>query len=676
MSEKPHFLVKHIVFLICFCFLVLAVSASPFQAEGINGNISPIVLPVQVSVTSTTSLNGPSDPAEVEAFLDGVMPVNLAKYNVPGATVAIVKDGRLIIAKGYGYSDIANSTTVNADTTSFRIGSVSKLFTWTAVMQQVEAGNIDLDADVNTYLRDFKIPDTYPGHPITMRHLMTHTAGFEDQNRHMLVNAVPDLVSNRIYCAKNIPARVNLPGKVSSYSNYGATLAAVVVEDVSGEPFEQYLQSHILTPLSMDRTSIKEDLPPDLASNLSKGYMYSGENIPLRDWIIVVGPAGTISSTAPDMAKFMIAHLQNGTYGNATLLSPATAGLMHAQAFTNDPDVPGMCLGFYEMQYNGLRMIGHGGDTNLFHSELVLLPEKNEGYFISYNSPSGASARSEFFTEFMDHYYPQGPKVLPQPDPSASAGLQKYAGTYESNRHNFARFESYLTLNPKVGPKSQLEIVVNPDNTLGMKSGGPELVEIRPGVFSRLDGIQSALGNVVFHTAADGTVDYLCFGSLPILVFDRVPWYGTSGFVDDVRTASCILLATVFLWPLLFIFRRSHAIPEPSVPKYARIARWIAGTAALVVLAFVVVLLPMLVSDTVLTTSYLNDQAVPAILTALLMLPVIVAILTIATIVLVILAWKEKYWTIPHQLHYTLIAIALIAILWWVNFNNLWPWCL
>jgi len=657
---------------------------SPFSASLVTGLVlvailCTLCLPAAASDLTATlnstfiapANNGPSDPAEVAAFLDQVMPADLARYSVPGATVAVVRDGRLVVARGYGYSDIAKRTPVDANTTAFRIGSVSKLFTWTAVMQLEEEGKINLDADVNTYLVDFKIPDTYPGHPITMRNLMTHTAGFEEQNRHMTVDNVSDLVPFRDYCAHNIPARVNPPGKVSSYSNYGVTLAAVVVEDVSGEPYEQYLQSHILTPLTMNHTSIREDLPPDLAANLTKGYRYTnGENIPVHDIIIVVGPAGTISSTAPDMAKFMIAHLQNGTYGNATILSAGTAGLMHARAFANDPNVPGMCLGFYEMEYNGQRMIVHGGDTDLFHSELVLLPEKNAGYFVSYNSPTGASARSEFFTEFMNHYYPQEPQAVPRPDPSASAGLQKYAGTYESNRYNVVRFEKYTTLNP------QYEFIVTPNGTLEKRDGGSELVETRPGVFARVDGIHPDTGNVIFHTAADGTVDYLIIENVPVFVVDRVPWYATTGFVDNVRTAGCVLLATVLVWPLLFAFRRLYAIPEPSVPKPARVARWIAGAAALVLLAFVVVLPPMLLSDSVLMTSYMNDPAVPAIMTAALTLPVIAAILTLVTVVFAAFAWKAKYWTLPHRVHYTILAIALIAMLWWVNFNNLWVWCL
>ena len=659
--------------ILLLCFLVSAGAAlSVPQNSGSNGTGISGLVQVPASVNGTPPGNGPSDPAEVAAFFDQVMPANLAKYNIPGATVAVVKDGRIVFAKGYGYNDIGNRTPVYANTTSFRIGSVTKLFTWTAVMQLNGEGKIDLDADVNTYLKDFKIPDTYPGHPVTMRSLMTHTAGFEDDERHTVADSIPDLIPFRQYCAENIPARVRPPGTVSSYSNYGTVLAAVVVEDISGMPFDQYLQSHILTPLSMNQTSIREDLPPDLASNLTEGYLYAnGANVPVHDAIVVASPAGSISSTAPDMAKFMIAHLMNGTYGNATILSVQAAGLMHARAFANDPRVSGMCLGFYEQQYNGVRAIGHGGDTDTFHSLLILLPDTQAGFFVSYNSPGGSLARDELFTKFMNHYYPQVPSALPAPNPSDVSRLQQYAGTYESNRHTYTRFGKSVTPNP------QVEIMVTPNGTLqSSTSGHAEAVEVRPGVFSRLDGVRPASGDIVFHTAADGTVDYFCLGNMPFLVYDRVPWYATAGFVENLRTAAGILLATVLLWPLLFVFRRAYAIPEPPVPNEARIARWIAGAAALLLLVFAGVLLPAVTADQGLIHSYLFDQAVPVLLTAVLTVPVIGAVLTGLTVICTALAWKRKFWTLPHLLHYTIIAIALVAMLWWVNFWNLWVFCL
>ncbi len=653
--------IRAIVILVLLCMFTVAASAAP----------DPVAVPDHSVILPGTP--DPSDPAEMEVFLDRVMPADLAKYNVPGATVAVVKDSSLVVAKGYGYSDIEKKTPVDANTTLFRIGSISKLFTWTAVMQLVDEGLIDLDAEVNTYLKDVTVPDTYPGHPVTMRHLMTHSAGFEDAERHMAVEDSSDLISIRDYCAGNMPARVRPPGIVSSYSNYGTTLAGVVVEDVTGMPFEQYLDSRILVPLGMNRTSIQNDLPPDLASGLAQGYAYAGmQNDPTPDAVIVTGPAGSISSTAPDMAAFMIAHLQNGTYGNTTLLPASTADLMHTRAFANDPRVPGMCLGFYERDLNGRRMIAHGGDTFTFHSLLVLLPGEQTGFFVSYNSVGGVLARDELFEEFMDHYYPEEPSALPEPGPSINSRIQQYAGTYEGNRHNYAGFEKFLT------PGSRMEIAATPNGTLLLQAGqNPvEMAEVRPGVFSSLDGSRPASGDIVFHEAADGTVDYFCHANLPFMVFDRVLWYATAGFLEGVRVAAGILLATVLLWPLLFAFRRAHAVPESPAPVPARVARLIAGGASLTLLSFVFVLVPWIAGDGALVHSYMYDTVAPPLLAAVLTVPVIAAALTLATVGLAALAWKKGYWTTLDRVHYTIVAVALVALLWWVNFWNLWVFCL
>lgn len=627
-------------------------------------------LPENADIISFTT-SGPSDPAEVSAFLDTVMPATLARYNIPGATVAIVKDGRLVVAKGYGYSNISGRVPVDADTTSFRIGSVTKLFTWTAVMQLVDEGKIDLDADVNTYLADMKIPDTYPGRPVTLRNLMTHTAGFEDAGLHTEGNDPQNLISFRQYCKENIPARVFPPGKVSSYSNYGTTLAAVIVEDVSGMPFDEYLQTRILAPLGMDRTSIQEDLPPDLAANLSRGYTFTGKEntAAIPDDIFVIGPAGAITAPSPDIAKFMIAHLRNGTYNNASILSERAAGLMHARAFANDPRVSGMCLGFYEQYFNGLRAIAHDGDTTEFHSRLILIPEKQAGYFVSYNSAGGALARDEFFTEFMNHYYPAPQSPVPAADPANASLLQKYAGTYEMNRHNYARFEKVLA------PLLQIGITVSGEGTL-LTTTGKEYVETSPGVFVRADGIREAQGDMVFHTAPDGTVDYLMSANSPTAVLNRIPWYATQGSLDNLKLAAGALLATVLIWPLLFFFRRTHGIPEPAGTGPARIARWTAGSAALLLLGFVFYLVPALIGDVVLVESYYTGQVVPLSLTLATTVPVIAAILTLVTAALAVLAWKEGYWNAPGRVHYTIVTIALVAMLWWVNFWNLWVFCL
>src|SRR5436190_3237605 len=220
------------------------------------------------------SARGVRDRGELAAFLDGVMTANLRDKHVAGATVAVVKDGALFYANGYGYSDVAHRTPVSADRSLFRIGSTSKLFTWTAVMQLVEQGKLDLDTDVNKYL-DFKIPDTYPKQPITMRHIMTHTPGFEEDGRDLITDDTSRMILTGRWVKTHIPGRVRPPGTFSSYSNYATALAGYIVERVSGQPFDTYIEQHILTPLGMTQTTTRQPLPANLRSDMSNGYIYA-----------------------------------------------------------------------------------------------------------------------------------------------------------------------------------------------------------------------------------------------------------------------------------------------------------------------------------------------------------------------------------------------------------------
>lgn len=615
---------------------------------------------------------GPVDPEEVEAFLDEIMPANLALYNVPGATVAVVKDGELVIAKGYGYSDIDKRVPVNPEHTLFRIGSITKLFTWTAVMKLQSEGRIDLDTDVNQYLKDFQIPDTYPGEPITMRHLMTHTAGFEEYNWFMAVDTVDDMIPFRDYCAGYMPARVNPPGKVSSYSNYGTTLAAVVVEDVTDIPYEEYLDDQILSPLRMDNTNILEDLPPEDAANLSKGYIFSKKNQAIHDDIYNIGPAGTISSTAPDMATFLAMHMKGGSLDDITILPRETAELMHAEAFTNDPRGSGMCLGFYEMHVNNRRLIGHGGDTNTFHSLLIFMPTEQAGFFVSYNSVGGGAARNELLRAFMDHYYPTEEGVIPKPDPSNSAYLEKYTGTYETNRRNMAHFEKY------VAKRSPVVISVSSNGTLLLEHPGnaQEYYMIEEDIFTLPDGDPQCTGNLIFHLGSSGKPEFFVLQNVPILTFARLAWYDTPSFLKNVKNVAGIILATVLIWPLLAAFRRAYDIPEQAMPRPARIARWIAGASALSLLGFVLVLLPTIIDNETLVSSYLISPVPPVEFTIALTVPVLSLLLTLLTVGFAAIAWKEGYWNRLHRIHYTVVAAAAVAMLWWMISWNLWVFSL
>ena len=324
----------------------------------------PVVAPAPPGAHALTA-------EDLESFLDGLMPLQIRNADIAGAVVAVVKDGHVLFEKGYGYADVAAKRPVIADSTLFRPGSISKLFTWTAVMQQVEAGKLDLDRDVNAYL-DFKIPASF-GRPITLRDLMTHRPGFEETVKDLAVDTATQLRPIGQYLRTHVPAQIFAPGTVPAYSNYGATLAAYIVERVSGQSFDDYVEQHILTPLQMAHSTFRQPLPAAFVPLLSNGYDL-GSQEPKPFELIEVAPAGAMTTSADDITHFMIAQLGDGSYGGGRILQPATLAKMHERQ-TGWPDsMHAFALGFYEESQNGHRIIGHGGDTQVFHSDLHLDP--------------------------------------------------------------------------------------------------------------------------------------------------------------------------------------------------------------------------------------------------------------------------------------------------------------
>ena len=222
-----------------------------------------------------------NDPAALEAFLDGVISTQLKQYHIAGATVAVVKDGALLLAKGYGFADLEEGpVAVDPGRTLFRPGSVYKLITWTAVMQLVEKGQLDLDTDINCYL-DFSIParllnqgGNEPPRPITLADLMAHTAGFEEVALGVFVRSAKEVLPLGEYLKEFLPERVYPPGELGAYSNYGAALAGDIVERVSGMPFAGYVEKNIFAPLGMEHSTFRQPLPAALAGQMARGYNY------------------------------------------------------------------------------------------------------------------------------------------------------------------------------------------------------------------------------------------------------------------------------------------------------------------------------------------------------------------------------------------------------------------
>jgi CubicO group peptidase (beta-lactamase class C family) len=543
--------------------IALAVFALPAAFAGAPEAAAVAAAAAPVAVTLTA--------ADANSWLDGYLPYALKTGDIAGAVVAIVKDGEVLTERGYGYADVAAKKPVDPKLTLFRPGSVSKLFTWTAVMQLVEQGKIDLDADVNRYL-DFKIPPR-EGKPITMRNLMQHTAGFEEQARGVITEN-PKAPGFEALLKAWVPERVFAPGTTPAYSNYGASLAGYIVQRLSGEPFDAYIEKHIFVPLDMAHSSFRQPLPPELAPLMSKGYRTaSGE--PGGFEIVGPAPAGSLSSPGEDMAHFMIAHLQDGAYHGQRILTAATAKMMHDSPLTMLPPLNRMELGFFETNINGHEVIGHLGDTEYFHTSLHLFMTEHVGFYVSFNSlgkeGAAGSLRSALFQDFADRYFP-----APRPDTridakTAAAHAALMSGRWANSRgsqSNFLAAASFLEqIKIGVDKKGELEI---PD-LKGLNGAPRHWVEIAPFVWLDAVGHDRLAAKVVDGKPVRWSFDLLS----PFMVFERVPWYESGAWLMPLLSASvAALLLTALLWPITAWVRRRYQSPLRLDASSLRAYRW------------------------------------------------------------------------------------------------------
>ncbi len=503
----------------------------------------------QTQPVQQTSLTTPQlTEKDVEAFLDGVVPIQLQKGDIAGAVVVVVKDGQVLFAKGYGFSDMKSRKAVSVEDTLFRPGSISKTFTWTAVMQLVEQGKLDLGRDVNEYI-DFKIPARF-GKPVTMRDLMTHTPGWEETIKELFVANASDLYPLDSYLKTRRPKQIFPPGTTPAYSNYGAALAGYIVSRVSGMPFDEYVERNILQPLGMTHSTFRQPLPENLKPLMSEGYDQASE--PAKGFEFVEAyPAGSMSVSAADMAKFMIAHLQNGEYKGNRILKPETAQLMHSRASGLVPEMNGMAYGFCEETLNGHRIIGHGGDTQWFHSDMHLMPDQNLGFFVSYNSAGQGegSPRTILWQNFLDRYFPYTP-----PEAETVAGADSDAksliGSYWPSRRSDTTVVSAGSL------LSEGKVSVNSDGTISLtfaKDFAGNLKhfrEIAPMLFREEHG-QSRLAFVYDYAGRRIIVT-----DVPFLVFQPVPWWKKQRPNLGILIFSvAMFVLTLLFWPINALLR-------------------------------------------------------------------------------------------------------------------------
>ena len=521
---------------------------------------------------------------DVAAFLDGIVPYAIRSGDIAGATVSVVANGRIIFTRGYGFADLKTSRPVVPDRTLFRPGSVSKTFTWTAVMQLVQAGKLDLDRNINDYL-DFKLPEKLG--PITLRNLMTHTPGFEETISGAFVKSAKDLISYRDYLLEHMPAQIFPPGKVVAYSNYGAMLAGYIVQRVSGEPFDEYVARHIFQPLGMTRSTFDQPLPPALAKDMSSGYIKASDDKPVPFEDIEIAPAGSLSSTAADMAHFMIAQLQGGSYDGAAIMSPETTQLMHTPQSRMAPGMNGFALGFYQEDRNGLRIIAHAGDTAAFHSDMHLLLDKDVGFFISLNSlgTDGAAenVRTGIFRAFLDRYYPSTAPAEPTlTHPQADAA--RVAGWYVPSRRlesAFRIFNGLEQMSVTALPSGEIEVSLLKDLAGVQKHWR----EVGPLTYREVGGQT----HLKFMTDADGHVTYWVSDDfIPVMLFQKTHGLTQKGTLKWMGAVCLsVLILTVAIWIGGAIVRRRFKTPLLATLQEKRL-RLASRVGALLVLAVVV----------------------------------------------------------------------------------------
>lgn len=642
----------------------MIIAISVFSPALSQNPISSTMQTLQEEKKQSTVEAEPTAPqltaGDVEAFLDGVVPLQLEREDIAGATVAIVKDGKLLFAKGYGYSDVTNKKPVSPEVTMFRPGSVSKLFTWTAVMQLVELGKLDLDRDVNEYI-DYKIPDAFDK-PITVKNLLTHTPGFEEQVKDLITNRVetPDLGA---YLKTHIPGRIFPPGTVPAYSNYGAALAGYIVERVSGEPFDQYVQDHIFKPLAMTHSTFDQPLPSELAPNMSNGYKLASDKAEPFE-TVTPAPAGSLSSSAIDMAQFMIAHLQNGKYGDAKILNPETAQLMHSRLFGLDPAANAMAYGFYEESRNGHRIIGHAGDTECFHSDLHLVLDAGLGFFISYNSAGRGqvSPRTILWERFLDRYFPFTPTPATTPD-SVKQDIAVVSGTYEVSRRSESSFLKAFSLLGETTVSPAENDTIQVDSLLAPNGKPKDWQEISPMIFREVDG-QDLL---VFKSDESGRMQLII--PYPFMTFQKVGlWSNSKVMLPVVGVSLFIMLLTLILWFVAWLTRRHYGSRLDLTRQ-----EWLLRLLVRVAFALALLFLGAMVGVIIYATSHLDffSDSGARMIEFIQVIGVLAAISSIVVFLNAIHSWIGGRYRIWGKLGATVFALASLGFLWFVFAGHL-----
>ena len=471
---------------------------------------SSILLPAELVAQSNNPGGRPLLPisaTELASFINPIIKAQLEKEHIPGAVFVLVQNGSILYQRGYGFADVERRKRVDPFTTIWRIGSISKVFTATAIVQLADRGRFRLTDDVNQYLTRFKVAPTFR-EPVRFWHLLTHTAGFDEIRPGTRAETESGLLSLGDFLAPKL-VRLRPPGRVISYSTYGISLAGYLVEQVSGADFETYLRQNVWQPLGMRHTNIA--VPPSLLGDVAKGYELDNGRNQTANWEWYHStPASSINSTAVDMGQFIIALLQQGRYEKTRILSESAARDLLRQHFTSHPQLAGFAYGFYEDFTNGEHIVEHGGNVEGFAAQLTLLPDRGIGFFVA-SQHEPAELKDVVRKALLDHYFPDPrPRTPPTPMAGYKTRAARFAGSYEVNE-----FCHTCGSDRRVYPR--VEVKAFPDGTISITGIEPHFVEVSPLFFRKANG---APDGVVFHQDESGRIDLVAGDNWR--VFERI----------------------------------------------------------------------------------------------------------------------------------------------------------
>lgn len=590
--------------------------------------------------------------SHLRTFFDQTINHYRSQYNIPGITLSVVNSTDILHNKGYGYANVEENKLVNPNTTMFRAASVSKLFTWTAVMQLYEQGLLDLEEDVNTYLSNLKIPQKYDN-PITMLHLMSHSAGFDQPFYYRNIPlSLDDLLPLEMYLEKFMPSIIRAPGEFSTYSNYATGVAGQIISEISGLSFEEYIEKNIFEPLGMNFSTFRQPVPNEILDEVVTGYMLTEEgSLEPQDFVYrPVPPAGTISISALDAAQFMMSHLNNGSLNGNSILNETTAQLMHQQHFSNDPRLPGFAHGFIEYYRNGYRIIEHGGDIAFSQSQLILLPSEDIGYFINYNA-NHFSLRSSLFEEFMNRFFPGDDTDILSPSISFKDEGKRFEGRYYNTRSD------YTTV-------LHISHFTDFEEVRITEEGYLLLWEIR---FVQIDDLLFRAYNfdfkIAFREDEKGKITHIFSGAT--FVLEKQIGMSSLPISIAVLCISLITLLFSLIYPLVRnLIRKKKDQEKPELSKLNRVTQKLSLSTNIAFISYSLIF-------TALMTTFENTDKLLYLMNGLTILPIIFLIPLIGLVCCTLLMLKNKELNLENSIIYFLQITATIVLFWWLFY---WNW--